>query len=115
MLYRTVLVCGYFIIFALPWIQATLGSGKSSKKTIVQCNVGDKKPIYLCSLLPEKLENCALNLEFEEDEEVTFSVIGPHSIHLSGFFFGETEDDGDLYPFDMIDQFHSVFILLWWA
>ena len=68
MLYRTVLVCGYFIIFALPWIQATLGSGKSSKKTIVQCNVGDKKPIYLCSLLPEKLENCALNLEFEEDE-----------------------------------------------
>ncbi|XP_027161376.1 peptidyl-prolyl cis-trans isomerase FKBP53-like isoform X1 [Coffea eugenioides] len=76
--------------------QATLGSGKSSKKTIVQCNVGDKKPIYLCSLLPEKLENCALNLEFEEDEEVTFSVIGPHSIHLSGFFFGETEDDGVL-------------------
>ncbi|KAL3524187.1 hypothetical protein ACH5RR_017021 [Cinchona calisaya] len=72
--------------------QATLGSGTSSKKTIVQCSVGDKIPIYLCSLLPEKLETCALNLEFDEDEKVMFSVIGPYSVHLSGFFIGEDED-----------------------
>lgn len=73
----------------------------------MQCKVGDRNPIYLCSLLPEKLENCALNLEFEEDEEVTFSVIGPHSVHLSGFFFGETEADDDLYPFGTTEQCHS--------
>lgn len=73
--------------------QATLGTGSSTKKSIVQCNVGDKKPIYLCSLLPEKIETCQLNLEFEEEDEVTFSVVGPHSVHLSGFFYGETEDD----------------------
>lgn len=104
-----------FTIFVVPSVQATLGSGASSKKTTVQCNVGDKRPIYLCSLLPEKLENCVLNLEFEEDEEVTFSVIGPHSIHLSGFFIGETENEGDLYPFGKIDQFHSHDLILLWC
>ncbi|XAR71792.1 Peptidylprolyl isomerase [Bertholletia excelsa] len=71
--------------------QATLGTGSSTKKSILQCNVGDKRPIYLCSLLPEKLETCPLNHEFEEDEEVIFSVIGPHSVHLSGFFHGESQ------------------------
>ncbi|KAL3834582.1 hypothetical protein ACJIZ3_009318 [Penstemon smallii] len=73
--------------------QATLVAGSSSKRSIVQCNVGDNKPIYLCSLLPEKLEACSLNLEFEEEDEVTFSVIGPHSVHLSGFFYGDNEDE----------------------
>uniref|UniRef100_A0A5B7BEQ9 peptidylprolyl isomerase n=1 Tax=Davidia involucrata TaxID=16924 RepID=A0A5B7BEQ9_DAVIN len=73
--------------------QATLGDFSSEKKSIVQCNVGDKRPpIYLCSLLPERIETCPLNLEFEEDDEVTFSVIGPNSIHLSGFFLSESHD-----------------------
>ncbi|KAI3808028.1 hypothetical protein L1987_23969 [Smallanthus sonchifolius] len=76
--------------------QATLGSCKSKAKAVVVCNVGDKKPIYLCSLLPRKMETCSLNIEFEEYDEVTFSVEGPHSIHLSGFFYGEKPDsDGD--------------------
>ncbi|KAD4584146.1 hypothetical protein E3N88_21747 [Mikania micrantha] len=79
--------------------QATLGSGKSKEKAIVVCNVGDKNPIYLCSLLPRKMETCSLNIEFEEYDEVTFSVEGSHSIHLSGFFYGEKpnsdEDDHD--------------------
>ncbi|KAL7146473.1 hypothetical protein ABFS83_06G043300 [Erythranthe nasuta] len=83
--------------------QATLGTGSSTKRSIVQCEVGDKKPIYMCSLLPEKLETCALNLEFEEDDEVTFSIIGSHSVHLSGFFYGDNEDEdnfGDDYGSD---------------
>lgn len=74
---------------------------------MLQCAVGDKKPTYLCSLLPKKIETCALNLEFEEEDEVTFSVQGPHSVHLSGFFFGREEehehdnccDEYDSYPF----------------
>lgn len=85
-------------------IQATLGTGSSTKKSILQCNVGDKKPVYLCSLLPEKFENCPLNLEFEEEDEVIFSVIGAHSIHLSGFFLAGTpdccRDDDESYPLD---------------
>ncbi|KAJ8536708.1 hypothetical protein K7X08_035109 [Anisodus acutangulus] len=81
--------------------QATLGTGSTNKKSIVQCKVGDKEPIYVCSLLPEKLETCPLNLEFEEDEDVTFSVIGSHNVHLSGFFYGASEDCcGDEYGSD---------------
>lgn len=81
--------------------QATLGSGSSKEKAIVVCNIGDKKPIYLCSLLPRKMETCSLNIEFEEYHEVTFSVEGPHSIHLSGFFYGEKPDsDEDDYESD---------------
>ncbi|XP_076919086.1 peptidyl-prolyl cis-trans isomerase FKBP53-like [Bidens hawaiensis] len=81
--------------------QATLGNSKSKEKAVVVCNVGDKKPIYLCSLLPRKVETCSLNIEFEEYDEVTFSVEGPHTIHLSGFFYGEKPDsDGDDYESD---------------
>ncbi|XP_073306176.1 peptidyl-prolyl cis-trans isomerase FKBP53 isoform X2 [Primulina huaijiensis] len=86
--------------------QATLGAVSSTKKSIVQCKVGDKNPIYLCSLLPERIETCALNLEFKEDDDVTFSVNGPHTVHLSGFFFGEDEDQdniGDDYGSDLYE------------
>lgn len=84
---------------------ATLGTGSSTKKSILQCNVGDKRPIYLCSLLPDRIETCPLNLEFEEEDEVIFSVIGPHSIHLSGFFLGETQDSArDDYGIDSFGE-----------
>lgn len=58
--------------------------------------MGDKNPIYLCSFLPERIETCALNLEFEEDDEVTFFVNGPHTVHLSGFFYGIDEDQNNV-------------------
>lgn len=83
-------------------IQATLGDYSSTKRIVLQCNVGDKSPIYLCSLLPVKNETCSLNIEFEEEDEVTLSVIGPHSVHLSGYFYGQSEDqcghDHGAYP-----------------
>ncbi|KAL6580502.1 hypothetical protein OROMI_008526 [Orobanche minor] len=87
--------------------QATLGNGSSKKKCILQCMVRDKKPIYLCSFLPERVETCALNLEFEEDDEVTFSIIGSHSVHLSGFFYIDSEDQnnlGDDYGSDSYEE-----------
>ncbi|WCJ36522.1 Peptidyl-prolyl cis-trans isomerase FKBP53 [Euphorbia peplus] len=71
--------------------QATLGLGKSSERCILQCSVGHKNPIFLCSLLPDKTESCSLNLEFK-DELVAFSVIGPRSIYLSGYFLSEEGD-----------------------
>ncbi|XP_071711186.1 peptidyl-prolyl cis-trans isomerase FKBP53-like [Rutidosis leptorrhynchoides] len=84
--------------------QATLGNVKSKEKAVVVCNVGEKKPVYLCSLLPKKMETCSLNIEFEEYDEVTFSVEGPHSVHLSGFFYGGKPDsDGDDYESDSDD------------
>uniref|UniRef100_A0A6N2NGF2 peptidylprolyl isomerase n=1 Tax=Salix viminalis TaxID=40686 RepID=A0A6N2NGF2_SALVM len=71
--------------------QATLGLGSSEERCILQCSVGHKSPIFLCSLLPGKAESCTLNLEFS-DELVAFSVIGPRSIHLCGYFDSEKGD-----------------------
>ncbi|PHT48642.1 Peptidyl-prolyl cis-trans isomerase FKBP53 [Capsicum baccatum] len=86
--------------------QATSSTGSTSMTSIVQCQVGDKKAICICSLLPEKQERCLLNLEFEEDhEDITFLVIGSHSVHLSGFFYGESEDCfGDEYASDPYEE-----------
>ncbi|CAL9106218.1 unnamed protein product [Musa acuminata var. zebrina] len=74
---------------------ATLGNGKATAKSVVQCNVGKKSPILLCSLVPDKAESCHLELEFEEDNEVVFSVLGQRSVHLSGFYPGARRGHGD--------------------
>ncbi|XP_031384066.1 peptidyl-prolyl cis-trans isomerase FKBP43 isoform X1 [Punica granatum] len=68
--------------------QATLGIGSGTNKSVVQCNVGNKSPVFLCSLFPEKSESCQLNLEFEEADEVVFSVIGSRSVHITGYYLG---------------------------
>ncbi|XP_058075480.1 peptidyl-prolyl cis-trans isomerase FKBP53-like [Magnolia sinica] len=89
--------------------QATLDYGPSMKKSVVQCNVGNKTPVLLCSLLPEKIESCPLNLEFEEADEVVFSVLGPKSVHLTGYYLGSSRrynqdgDDTDSYGEDIAD------------
>ncbi|KAF8413049.1 hypothetical protein HHK36_001024 [Tetracentron sinense] len=89
--------------------QATLENGSSTKRSLVQCNVGNKSPILLCSLLPDKIESCPLDLEFEEDDEVIFSVIGPRSVHLTGFYlgtgqnFGNDDDETDFYGEDIAE------------
>uniref|UniRef100_A0A2N9FNC3 peptidylprolyl isomerase n=1 Tax=Fagus sylvatica TaxID=28930 RepID=A0A2N9FNC3_FAGSY len=77
--------------------QATLGLGSSKERCVLQCHVGHKSPIFLCSLLPNKNETCPLNLEFESDDLVAFSVIGPQSVHLSGYF---EADEGDFIQDD---------------
>ncbi|KAL5747007.1 hypothetical protein ACOSP7_023997 [Xanthoceras sorbifolium] len=88
--------------------QATLGVGTATKKSVVQCNVGNKSPVFLCSLFPEKSECCQLNLEFEEGDEVVFSVIGPRSVHLTGYFLGSSRhqnlhDESESYGEDIAD------------
>ncbi|XP_059624334.1 peptidyl-prolyl cis-trans isomerase FKBP43-like isoform X2 [Cornus florida] len=86
--------------------QATLGISSSTKKSLVQCNIGDKSPVFLCALLPDKTESCHLDLEFEEADEVLFSVIGPRSVHLTGYYVGNSRhsnlnDDTDSYGQDI--------------
>ncbi|KAI3988976.1 hypothetical protein MKX01_016547 [Papaver californicum] len=91
--------------------QATLGTaGVLTKRSVVQCNVGDKSPVLLCALLPDKIESCGLNLQFDEEDEVTFSVLGPRSVHLTGFYLGSgsgkgerDDDDSDSYGEDIAD------------
>ncbi|KAB2596563.1 peptidyl-prolyl cis-trans isomerase FKBP53 [Pyrus ussuriensis x Pyrus communis] len=81
--------------------QATLGLGESKGRSIVQCSIGDKSPIFLCSLLPSKNESVPLDLDFEPiDGLVTFSVIGKRSIYLSGYLVEEGEDERDDYGSD---------------
>ncbi|XWS37714.1 hypothetical protein CRYUN_Cryun19dG0068700 [Craigia yunnanensis] len=73
--------------------QATLGLGSSTERAVLQCSVGQRSPVILCSLLPNQNETCSLDLKFDEyDDLVAFSVIGTQSIHLSGYFVA---DDGD--------------------
>ncbi|KFK32472.1 hypothetical protein AALP_AA6G246700 [Arabis alpina] len=89
--------------------QATLGLGNGTLSSTLQCNVGGKKPLFLCVLTPNKVDSCQLNLEFEEADEVIFSVIGPRSIHLTGYFLGRStgfrknDDESESYGEDVSD------------
>ncbi|XP_027361694.1 peptidyl-prolyl cis-trans isomerase FKBP53 [Abrus precatorius] len=85
--------------------QATLGVGTSTEKSILQCSSGHKSPVFLCSLLPNNIESCPLNLEFDDDDLVAFSVIGSRSIHLSGYFVADDGDDlRDDYEYDSLGE-----------
>jgi FK506-binding nuclear protein len=85
------------------YLQATLGNCDAATRTVLQCNVGNKIPIKLCSLNPKLAEMCHLEVEFEEVEDVVFSVIGQSSIHLSGHYVGASGRRGaaadESYPF----------------
>ncbi|XWS10428.1 hypothetical protein CRYUN_Cryun39dG0076800 [Craigia yunnanensis] len=88
--------------------QATLGMGLARKKSIVQCNVGNKRPVFVCCLFPEKAECCQLNLEFEESDEVVFSVIGPLAVHLTGYYLPTSSvnhhnDESESYGVDIAE------------
>ncbi|XP_045814544.1 peptidyl-prolyl cis-trans isomerase FKBP53 [Trifolium pratense] len=85
--------------------QATLGDGAPSGKSILQCSSGHKNPVYVCTLLPNKVETCSLNLKFDEEDLVAFSVIGSRSIHLSGYFVADDGDDlRDDYEYDSLGE-----------
>lgn len=87
-----------------------MGIGEASKKTIVQCNVGNRSPVLLCALLPNKTESCHLDLEFEEADDAVFSVIGPRSVYLTGYYVRQNQQSNphsDTYPFYLFILFNS--------
>jgi hypothetical protein len=97
-----------------------LGHGTAITKSTLQCNVGNRSPVYLCSLYPGQTESLQLNLELEEDGNVILSVLGPRSIHLCGYYlsrgrYGNTMDDSYPYIFDKLYFFRAPFFfwLLW--
>ncbi|CAH8385145.1 unnamed protein product [Eruca vesicaria subsp. sativa] len=95
--------------------QATLGISNTATKAsriILQCNVGNKSPLFLCVLSPDKVDSCQLNIEFQEAEDVIFSVIGPRSVHLTGYFLGRSsssaglilnDDESESFGEDIVD------------
>ncbi|KAF8408547.1 hypothetical protein HHK36_004610 [Tetracentron sinense] len=81
-------------------------------RVIVQCNVGNWSPVFLCSLLPDKVETCPLEIEFDEENEVVFSVLGPGHVFLTGYFNNNNrrnqfnannDDDTDSYGEDIAE------------
>ncbi|TKY68075.1 Peptidyl-prolyl cis-trans isomerase FKBP43 [Spatholobus suberectus] len=87
---------------------ATLGLGTATAKSTLQCNVGNRSPVYLCSLYPGNTESLQLNLELEEVDQVVFSAIGPRSIHLCGYYLATARstnviDDSESYGEDIAE------------
>ncbi|XP_019233076.1 PREDICTED: peptidyl-prolyl cis-trans isomerase FKBP43-like [Nicotiana attenuata] len=72
--------------------QATLGerSGLWKSRSIVRCAIGSQPPISICSLCKE-IHCCQLDLEFEEFDDVVFSVVGPRGVHLAGYYLSSRE------------------------
>ncbi|CDS07427.1 hypothetical protein LRAMOSA01376 [Lichtheimia ramosa] len=63
------------------------------------CIVVDDMEYVLCTLVPGQIDQQELNLTIVEGEEVSFSVKGKSTIHLSGNYIGTQEDedfDGEL-------------------
>ncbi|CAL5404899.1 unnamed protein product [Camellia sinensis] len=75
--------------------QATLGLGSSTRRSILKGAAKNKCAVFLCSLMLGNKCSCKLNLELNSNDEVTFSVVGPQSIHLSGFLTTITTSDID--------------------
>ncbi|XP_050240671.1 peptidyl-prolyl cis-trans isomerase FKBP43-like isoform X1 [Quercus robur] len=72
---------------------ATLGLGTAEGRSILQCNIGNKSPVFLCTLYPVNSESLQVNLEFEEADDVVFSVLGPRSIFLSGYYVSTSQQE----------------------
>jgi len=93
--------------------QATLSNCDASGRTVLQCNVGNKIPIKLCSLNPKLAEMCHLEIELEEVDDVVFSVIGQSSIHLSGYYVRASSrsnaGDDESYPSQSIMPYYLTF------
>nr|XP_043623557.1 peptidyl-prolyl cis-trans isomerase FKBP43-like [Erigeron canadensis] len=89
--------------------QATLAIGTATLRSSVQCNVGDKRPVLLCALLPHKNESLQLDLEFDEAEDIVFSVIGPRAVYLTGYYVGHNrqsnmQDESESYGEDIANS-----------
>ncbi|GBG65044.1 hypothetical protein CBR_g49113 [Chara braunii] len=79
--------------------QAVLGNFPDAdvgKRSLVKCKVGQEAPeLFICSLRAGKEDSAGLDLIFEDD--VTFAVSGPTSVHLTGYYipYEEENDDDD--------------------
>ncbi|XP_020521984.1 peptidyl-prolyl cis-trans isomerase FKBP43-like isoform X2 [Amborella trichopoda] len=65
---------------------ATLSHGSSLDKSVLQCAINGRRPIFLCMLSPGQCESSSINVEFEEDDDVIFSIFGSRGIHILGYF-----------------------------
>ncbi|CAO3625369.1 unnamed protein product [Cunninghamella echinulata] len=86
---------------------ASIGEVSKNARTSLRIKV-DEREFYLCSLTPGKLNQQLLNLIIVKGEEVALSVVGENTIHLTGNYLHEydeeeDEDDED-YDSDELDS-----------
>ncbi|XP_066387197.1 peptidyl-prolyl cis-trans isomerase FKBP53-like isoform X2 [Miscanthus floridulus] len=65
--------------------QATLGNLESVGWSTIECSVGSMMPVRLCALNSTS-GMYRLDLEYDEEQNVVFSVIGDSSVHLAGYY-----------------------------
>ncbi|XP_073354841.1 uncharacterized protein [Aegilops tauschii subsp. strangulata] len=66
--------------------QATLGDLNTSGWSVLESNAGEERRAVLCVLNPSNHPMHRLEIELEEDVDITFSVKGQSSIYLSGYY-----------------------------
>jgi hypothetical protein len=91
-------------------MQATLGEEVSGleSRIVLKCKVGDGTPISLCNLLPGKSETVRLNIEFEEETDILFTVLGPCSVHISGNYLkSKYPDPSFCFLLPVVDILHA--------
>ncbi|KAL0355797.1 UNVERIFIED_CONTAM: Peptidyl-prolyl cis-trans isomerase FKBP43 [Sesamum radiatum] len=75
-----------------------------------------KRPIILCALVPYIVESYRFELEFNSVHDLIFSMIGPQSIHWTGYFVHDnkpifSDSDIELYGISIKytegDSYHS--------
>ncbi|KAI9321625.1 hypothetical protein BX666DRAFT_1904050 [Dichotomocladium elegans] len=73
-------------------LAAINGDNAEEGRSVLSITV-EKKKFALCTLIHEKLPQQTMDLTFVEGEEVSFSVSGPNTIHLTGNYTFDDEDD----------------------
>ena len=95
--------------YVLNLQQAALVDGKKGQTTVVKAETlsitGDKISVVLCTLRPETCDQFGFQLVFGFDVPVGFSIEGPGTVHLAGYYQPgpesmDDEDDEDMYDMD---------------
>ncbi|KAK9727576.1 peptidylprolyl isomerase fpr3 [Basidiobolus ranarum] len=94
---------GSFRISMASFGDEVKGKQRSCLKVVV-----DEQTYVLCSLTPNKVEQQPLDIIFTEGEEITFSVNGENTIHLTGNYLPDDEDvEFDEEDFEDLEEFDS--------
>ncbi|XP_059629477.1 peptidyl-prolyl cis-trans isomerase FKBP53-like isoform X2 [Cornus florida] len=75
------------------------GSRSSTERSMVECYVEDREPVYICSLEPKRTVTCPLNLEFDEHKLVSETDSNGSNDYDTEDKHGDGVIDGDLDMF----------------
>ena len=85
---------------------ATLDRNANGEKVWVEIENEGKK-YTLCSLQKDKVEHVPLDLYFKTSDNVTFSVAGKNTVHLTGYWEPNTDLNNDDLGLGMMPNFEE--------